>query len=206
MALLPLRRTQAREQHVHRTPILIAGAAFVATLVVAPAFADDGASDDEREHTVERGDTLTAIAEEFSTTWQRLFEENTKLDDPNLILPGQVLIIPPAEPDPEPEPEPEPAPESEPEPEPQTSGAVAGSTWDALAECESNGDWSINTGNGYYGGLQFHPQTWEAHGGHQYAANAHQASREQEIAIAENVLASQGWGAWPACSSALGLR
>ncbi|QBI21950.1 hypothetical protein ER308_06860 [Egibacter rhizosphaerae] len=78
--------------------------------------------------------------------------------------------------------------------------------WDRLAECESNGNWSINTGNGFYGGLQFHPQTWAAYGGHEFAPNAHQATREQEIAIAERVLEGQGWGAWPACSSQLGLR
>lgn len=83
-----------------------------------------------------------------------------------------------------------------------TTSASADSTWDALAECESGGDWSINTGNGYYGGLQFLPETWEAHGG---TGNPADASREQQIAVAENVLESQGWGAWPACSAELGL-
>lgn len=82
-----------------------------------------------------------------------------------------------------------------------TNGAV----WDALAQCESGGDWSIDTGNGYSGGLQFHPQTWLAHGGGEYAPTAGQATREQQIAIAEKVRASQGWGAWPACSAQLGL-
>ena len=96
-------------------------------------------------------------------------------------------------------------PESAPAPA-ETETTASGSVWDRLAECESNGDWSINTGNGYYGGLQFHPQTWAAHGGHEYAPNAHEATREQEIVIAERVLESQGWGAWPACSSQLGLR
>lgn len=79
-------------------------------------------------------------------------------------------------------------------------------TWDALAVCESGGDWSINTGNGYSGGLQFHPQTWTSHGGREFAPYAYQATREQQIAIAEKVLASQGWGAWPSCSKQLGLR
>ncbi|HDM2445064.1 TPA: DUF3235 domain-containing protein, partial [Staphylococcus aureus] len=64
----------------------------------------------------------------------------------------------------------------------------------------------INTGNGYYGGLQFSGQTWSAFGGGQYAPTANQATREQQIAIAEKVLASQGWGAWPACSASLGLN
>ena len=81
-----------------------------------------------------------------------------------------------------------------------------GGIWDSIAECESGGNWAINTGNGYSGGLQFHPQTWAGHGGTQYAASAHQATREQQIAIAEKVQASQGWGAWPACTAALGLR
>ena len=81
-----------------------------------------------------------------------------------------------------------------------------GGTWDALAECESNGNWAINTGNGYYGGLQFSASTWNAYGGQQYASTANLATREQQIAIAEKVRAGQGWGAWPACSAKLGLR
>ena len=78
--------------------------------------------------------------------------------------------------------------------------------WDRLAQCEAGGNWSINTGNGYYGGLQFKQSTWEAHGGLEYAARADLATREQQIAIAERTLASGGWGQWPACSSKLGLR
>ena len=94
---------------------------------------------------------------------------------------------------------------------PATSTAPApsvsnGSTWDAIAQCESGGNWSINTGNGYYGGLQFSASTWAAYGGTAYAATADQASREQQIAIAEKVQAAQGWGAWPACTAKLGLR
>nr|WP_019814303.1 resuscitation-promoting factor [Saccharomonospora saliphila] len=81
-----------------------------------------------------------------------------------------------------------------------------GAAWDRLAQCESGGDWSINTGNGYYGGLQFNKQTWDAYGGSQYAAYPHEASREQQIAIATKVRdARGGYGAWPACSSSLGL-
>jgi resuscitation-promoting factor RpfA len=78
-------------------------------------------------------------------------------------------------------------------------------TWDRLAQCESGGNWSINTGNGYFGGLQFHPATWRGHGGGEFASSAHQATREQQITVAERVLATQGWGAWPACSRRLGL-
>ncbi|MGO4228887.1 transglycosylase family protein [Arthrobacter sp. YAF34] len=76
------------------------------------------------------------------------------------------------------------------------------STWDSLAQCESGGNWSTNTGNGYSGGLQFSASTWAAHGGTGSAATA---SREQQIAVAQKVQASQGWSAWPACAAKLGL-
>jgi nucleoid-associated protein YgaU len=76
------------------------------------------------------------------------------------------------------------------------------STWDAIAQCESGGNWSIDTGNGYSGGLQFSPSTWAAFGG---SGNAASASKGEQIAVAERVLASQGWGAWPSCSAQLGL-
>jgi resuscitation-promoting factor RpfA len=77
------------------------------------------------------------------------------------------------------------------------------SVWDSLAQCESSGNWNTNTGNGYAGGLQFSQSTWAAYGGTGSAANA---SRAQQIAVAEKVQASQGWGAWPACAAKLGLR
>lgn len=72
--------------------------------------------------------------------------------------------------------------------------------WDAVAQCESGGNWAINTGNGFYGGLQFTSSTWAAYGGHAYAPQANQASRAAQIAVAEKVLASQGPNAWPVCS------
>jgi resuscitation-promoting factor RpfB len=84
-----------------------------------------------------------------------------------------------------------------------TSNTPSGSVWDKLAECESGGNWSINTGNGYYGGLQFSLSTWRAYGG---SGMPHEASREEQIAIAEKLQADAGWGSWPACSSKLGLR
>jgi hypothetical protein len=83
------------------------------------------------------------------------------------------------------------------------ASADTGSAWDRLAQCESGGNWAINTGNGFSGGLQFTPTTWRSFGG---TGAAHKASREQQIAVAERVLAKQGWGAWPACSRKLGLR
>ncbi|MCK7638189.1 resuscitation-promoting factor Rpf1 domain-containing protein [Corynebacterium pygosceleis] len=87
-----------------------------------------------------------------------------------------------------------------------TAGAAPYSDWDRLAQCEAGGNWSINTGNGFYGGLQFTPGTWRAYGGTEYAPMPHMATREQQIAIAEKTLAGQGWGAWPACSARLGLN
>jgi hypothetical protein len=84
--------------------------------------------------------------------------------------------------------------------------AAPDSDWDALAQCESGGDWSINTGNGFHGGLQFSPSTWSGYGGEEFAPYAYQASREEQIVVGERVLAGQGWGAWPSCSSQLGLN
>ncbi|MBB1242459.1 LysM peptidoglycan-binding domain-containing protein [Streptomyces durbertensis] len=84
--------------------------------------------------------------------------------------------------------------------------AADGGVWDRLAQCESGGNWQINTGNGYYGGLQFAPSTWRAYGGAAYAPTADKASRAQQIAVATKVQAAQGWGAWPSCSARLGLH
>ena len=81
-----------------------------------------------------------------------------------------------------------------------------GSVWDRLAKCEATGNWAINTGNGYYGGLQFDAGTWRAYGGTDYAPLPHQASREEQIAVAEQgARRPGGYGAWPACSRKLGL-
>ncbi|MBC2866590.1 transglycosylase family protein [Streptomyces mexicanus] len=87
-----------------------------------------------------------------------------------------------------------------------TGGARAadGGVWDRIARCESGGDWHINTGNGYYGGLQFAAHTWRAYGGTAYAPTADRASRPQQIAVAARVQQAQGWGAWPVCSARAG--
>jgi uncharacterized protein YabE (DUF348 family) len=81
-----------------------------------------------------------------------------------------------------------------------------GSTWDSLAQCEAGGNWGINTGNGFYGGVQFDQNTWERQGGLRYAARADLATREEQIAIATVTQARQGWGAWPVCSGRVGAR
>ncbi|MGW0365621.1 transglycosylase family protein [Streptomyces sp. NPDC002990] len=77
--------------------------------------------------------------------------------------------------------------------------------WDCVADCESGGRWAVNTGNGFYGGLQFRQPTWEEYGGLSFARRADLASREQQIRVAEEVLGTQGWEAWPVCSKRYGL-
>jgi hypothetical protein len=110
---------------------------------------------------------------------------------------------PPTEPPPTDPPTTEPPP-----PPPPDSGGGLGdpnnyATWDALAQCESGGDWHINTGNGYYGGLQFSLGTWQAVGGTGFP---NEASRETQITMGQRLYASSGWGAWPACTAQLGWR
>lgn len=83
--------------------------------------------------------------------------------------------------------------------------AATAAEWDAVAACESGGNWSTDTGNGYYGGLQFSDATWDSYGGEAYAATADNATRAEQIDIAEKVLAGQGWGAWPTCSEQAGV-
>jgi uncharacterized protein YabE (DUF348 family) len=90
-----------------------------------------------------------------------------------------------------------------PKPTPTPAVSSSGLNWDAVAACESGGDWSIDTGNGFYGGLQFTNSTWQAYGGGAYAPQANEASREAQIAIAEKVYAGQGAGAWPVCGANL---
>ncbi|MGM7669407.1 transglycosylase family protein [Microbacterium sp. A93] len=98
-----------------------------------------------------------------------------------------------------------PSPSAKPSKASQASAPTSGA-WQALAQCESGGNWSINTGNGYYGGLQFSASSWAGAGGTQYAPLPHQATPAQQIATAEVLRANGGWGHWPACSSQLGLR
>jgi resuscitation-promoting factor RpfB len=95
----------------------------------------------------------------------------------------------------------------EPEPAPAPDYSDGSTVWDELAECESGGNWAINTGNGYYGGLQFSYDTWQAYGGGAYAEYPHEASREEQIAIAIKVRDANGgsYGSWPACAAELGL-
>lgn len=175
--------------------------------------------------TIQPGDSLSIIATQKDSTIQRLFDANTFITNPDLIYPGDQLRIPTPDETLTDRPMPAtavaaaPAPQamvapvqqvaaapavSTPRTEPVQAAPVAGgSVWDALAACESGGNWAINTGNGFYGGLQFTPSSWQAVGG---SGLPNQASREEQIMRAEALQARQGWGAWPVCSAKLGLR
>ena len=85
-------------------------------------------------------------------------------------------------------------------------GRVPISTWEALAGCESTWRWHINSGNGYYGGLQFSDQTWDGFGGEQFAPFAHQTGKYNQMTVAQRVKDAQGWGAWPTCTRKIGIR
>jgi LysM repeat protein len=169
---------------------------------------------------VQPGDYLAKIADENQTTYPRLYDANPDVQNPNLIYPGQKLRVPtadeqltdrsPAQVAPAPvasapvkiTPKRTPAPR----PAPVRSAPVAvgdGSVWDRLAQCESGGNWHINTGNGFYGGLQFTLGSWHGVGGVGLPSDA---SREEQIARAQMLQARQGWGAWPACTAKLGIR
>ncbi|MCX4232577.1 transglycosylase family protein [Streptomyces sp. NPDC020707] len=84
------------------------------------------------------------------------------------------------------------------------AAAADSGVWDRIAQCESGGNWHINTGNGYYGGLQFSAGSWRAYGGTAYASTADKASKAQQIAVAAKVQRAQGWGAWPTCAARAG--
>lgn len=162
---------------------------------------------------VQAGDNLSAIATANGSTFERMYFANTDVADPDLIFPSQKLRVPTAEEKLTPREIPAnyvaPAAPSAPA---QTSSArtqkpsapavAGGGVWDQLAMCESGGNWSINTGNGYYGGLQFSQSSWTAAGG---TGSPQNASREQQIAVATTLQSMQGWGAWPSCAAKLGL-
>lgn len=168
-------------------------------------------------YTVQNGDTLSSIAQDHlgsANAWPAIWQINqAALANPDAITPGETLLIPPrgtpvppaphvAAPVAAPAPaRPVAAPAVQIPSAPVTAGTYSGSlNWSAVAQCESGGNWAINTGNGYYGGLQFSASTWNAYGGGAYAPTANLASPAEQIAIAEKVLAAQGPNAWPVCS------
>jgi LysM repeat protein len=153
--------------------------------------------------TVAEGDTLIAIADANQTTYVRIFDANDGIQDPDLIHPGDSLRIPGANeqlPD-RPIPaayaaaNPLPAVYSYSAPKAAPVSYTSGSNWDKIAACESGGNWAINTGNGYYGGLQFTQATWAGAGGLAYAPRADLATPAQQIAVASKL----GLGNWPVC-------
>jgi LysM repeat protein len=169
--------------------------------------------------TVQPGDYLTKLATQYNTTVLRLFYANTDITDPDLIYPNQQLRVPTADEELTPRAVPvnqqvatptdeESIEAAAPQTHTQSTAAVVanGSIWDRVAACESGGNWQINTGNGFYGGLQFTSSTWLSYGGGAYASRADLATRDQQIAIAQKVLAGQGWNAWPVCSYKAGAR
>jgi LysM repeat protein len=229
--------------HLARTARLSAvtglGAAVLVSAFALPAMAEPvnavqrgpakivAVKKDQQRKTVavKQGDNLSKLAKRAKlASWRPIWDLNKKIKHPNLIYPGQQLLIPAKGEKVKHRPLPalvvtravsqerSAAPAS-------SSGAsssrrstvtrsastssVGGGVWDRLAQCESGGNWGINTGNGYSGGLQFAQGTWRANGG---SGSAHNASRSEQIRVAERIRASQGWGAWPACSSKLGLR
>jgi len=196
----------------------LAKAAIAVTVSLHPAAAHQAPA----HYTVKQGDTLSSIAHHeygSATAWPALWWVNRqKVHNPEMIRVGQRLTlsswhphkawlnraaraaIPAAVPAP-----PAGAPAAAPAPAaagtwpaPAPSGGV---NWSAIAACESGGNWSASTGNGFYGGLQFTEQTWLGYGGGQYAPSANLATPAEQIAVAQRVLAGQGIGAWPVCGA-----
>lgn len=159
--------------------------------------------------TVDQGDTLDGIATDHQTTYVRLFDANTNIQDPDIIYPGDKVRIPGADEQLPDRPIPGNAPVAVAAPTqpvsyvpqyraytpPAAVKYTSGTNWDRVAACESGGNWAINTGNGYYGGLQFTQQTWAGAGGLAYAPRADLATPQQQIAIASKLSLSN----WPVC-------
>jgi len=189
---------------------------IVVTVTLNPAAAHHGPS----SYTIRPGDTLSVIAARAygsAADWPALWWANRRqVPDPAMITAGQRLALPslhqvppwlaraalaaaaaarPAQPGATAAPA---APARASSPALASSGGV---NWPAIAACESGGNWAASTGNGFYGGLQFTEQTWLANGGGRYASSANLATAAQQIAVGQNVLASQGIGAWPVCGA-----
>ena len=197
-----------------------------ALIVVTVSLHPGAAHHDPGSYTVRPGDTLAAIAARAyanAADWPAVWWANRRqVPDPAMITAGERLQLPgspqvppwlaraalaaiaapPAPPAPAasvsagPAAPAVPAPASSPAP-----ASPGGVNWAAIAACESGGNWSASTGNGFYGGLQFTEQTWLGYGGGRYAPSANLATPAQQIAVARQVLAGQGIGAWPVCGA-----
>ena len=184
----------------------LAKSLIAVTITLNPA----AARHDPGSYTIRPGDTLSQIAARAygsGADWPAIWWANRRqVPDPDLITAGQRLALPSSHQVPpwlaraalaRPAAAPA-APTQASSPAPTSSG---GTNWSAIAACESGGNWAASTGNGFYGGLQFTEQTWLANGGGRYASSANLATPAQQIAVAQNVLASQGIGAWPVCGA-----
>jgi resuscitation-promoting factor RpfB len=145
-----------------------------------------------------RIDTYRVTVVDGEETRRELISEEVEREPRSRIVVVGTYEPPPPPPPPAPRPAPAPSSSSS-----SASTTPAGSVWDRLAQCESGGNWAANTGNGYYGGLQFHPQTWRSVGG---TGLPHEHSREEQIKRGQILQQRSGWGQWPACSLRLGLR
>jgi Transglycosylase-like domain/LysM domain len=202
---------------------IIAAAGTVKALMAVTISLHPGTHHVPASYTVQQGDSLSAIAAHTygkAADWPAVWWFNRhQVANPNLITAGQRLRLPASGQVPAwmaraaqaaiPAPPPVPAAVSIPQASPPAAAPVStaapassgGANWSAIAACESGGNWSASTGNGFYGGLQFTEQTWLGYGGGQYASSANQATKAQQIAVAERVLAGQGIGAWPTCGA-----
>jgi LysM repeat protein len=187
------------------------------TIALNPAAAHHGPS----SYTIRPGDTLSQIAARAygsAADWPAVWWANRRqVPDPDLITAGQRLALPSsrqvppwlaraaltaaARPAPAAPAGATAAPAAPAQAASPAPASPSGTNWSAIAACESGGNWATSTGNGFYGGLQFTEQTWLANGGGRYASSANLATPAQQIAVAQNVLASQGIGAWPVCGT-----
>jgi LysM repeat protein len=209
---------------------IIPVAGLAKTLVVVTISLQPAAHHAPASYTVRPGDSLSAIAADTygsGADWPAVWWANRhQLANPDVIAVGQQLSLPasgqvpawmaraalaataaaspapaPAAPVSAPQADPAPAQAAPAQAAPAASSDSGGANWSAIAACESGGNWSTDTGNGFYGGLQFTEQTWLAYGGGQYASSPNLASESQQIAVAQQVLAGQGIGAWPVCGA-----
>ena len=198
------------------TGLAVAAAIAVAGGPSAHAQSQNNQNDQKKDNqtqtvVVNPGDTLDGIATAHQTTYVRVFDANTSIQDPDLIYPGDNLRVP--APDEQLPDRAIPADYIAANPLPASTiytysapkGAPvsysSGTSWDAIAACESGGNWAINTGNGYYGGLQFTQATWAGAGGLAYAPRADLATPAQQIAIASKLALSN----WPVCGARANL-
>jgi Transglycosylase-like domain/LysM domain len=202
----------------------MAVAGLVKSLIAVTVTLNPAAAHGPGSYAVRPGDTLSAIAARAygsAAGWPAIWWANRReVPDPDLITTGQQLALPrphqvppwlaraalaaAAAAPPAPAAPAGTAPAAPAASAHASSAAPAsagGVNWSAIAACESGGNWAADTGNGFYGGLQFTEQTWLANGGGRYASSANLATPAQQIAVAQNVLASQGIGAWPVCGA-----